>query len=235
MKPALWYMLYMLSMLGAVNRRVSLSTKELAESMGFSQQTASRHLIELEKAGYITKTPSLQGMEVKITESGLDELRSVYSRLKTLFEGSPNTVSLEGKVFSGLREGGYYVSMKGYKNQFIRKLGFNPYPGTLNLRLSPSQIANKKEIETYPPIIVEGFKSRRRTFGQVKCYAAIINKEVEGAMIIINRTHYSDDVLELIAPINLREKLKLKEGSNVQVEIFIANTSEDQTPKSTES
>ena len=228
MKPVLWHTLYELSMLGAYNRYVSLSTKELAKNMGFSQQTASRHLIELEKSGYITKTPSMQGIEVKITEAGIDALRAVYSKLKTLFEEPPNIISLEGRVFSGLGEGRYYVGMKGYRRQFLRKLGFDPYPGTLNLKLVPSQVRARKELETYPPLIVEGFENRRRAFGQVECYPVIINDTVEGAVIIINRTHYDDSVLELIAPINLREKFNLKEGGSVQVKVFTSQTlSED--------
>ena len=44
--------------------------------------------------------------------------------------------SVSGKVFSGLGEGAYYISLTGYKKQFISKLGFEPYPGTLNLKLS---------------------------------------------------------------------------------------------------
>ena len=224
MKPNLWYTLYFLSELGAHNRHLKLSTSKLAKNIGFSQQTASRHLIELEKDGYITKSASLQGVELKITENGMNELRRVHLQLKTLFEGSSNMMSLEGTVFSGLGEGGYYVGTKGYKRQFLRKLGFDPYPGTLNLKLVSSQAGLKRELETYPPLIIEGFGSGRRTFGQVKCYPATINDAVEGAVVIINRTHYDDAVLELIAPMNLRKKLKLNEGSSVQVKVFTSQT-----------
>lgn len=223
MKPALWYMLYELSSSGASIRHVKLSTTELARRLGYSQQTASRHLIELEKLGLIEKKPSLQGVDVELTESGLGELRKVYSKLKSVFEGQSNTIPLEGKVFSGLGEGGYYVSMKGYKHQFLLKLGFNPYPGTLNLKLDPANIEARRRLETYPPVIVEGFESRRRTFGQVKCYSVTINDAVEGSIIIINRTHYDSSVLELIAPMNLREKLNLKDGSNIKLKAFTAN------------
>ena len=224
MNPTLWYTLFKLSELGTYNRHMKITTKELAKNLDASQQTASRHLIELEQLGLIIKTLSLQGLDVKITEIGLKELQNVYSKLKMLFEGPTNIISIEGKVFSGLGEGGYYVGMKGYKHQFLRKLGFDPYPGTLNLKIAQSQIGLKKDLETYPPIIIEGFESRRRTFGQVECYPATINDCVDGAVIIINRTHYDNSVLELIAPVNLREKLNLKEGSTVQVKVFTSQT-----------
>lgn len=38
-----------------------------------------------------------------------------------------------GRVFSGVGEGSFYVSL--YSKKFLEKLGFRPYPGTLNLRL----------------------------------------------------------------------------------------------------
>ena len=219
MKPTLWYTLYKLSELGAHNRNIIISTKALAKTLETSQQTASHHLIELDKLGNITRIPSYQGMEVKITKRGIDELRKVHSRLKAIFEEPSTSITLEGKLVSGLGEGGYYISMKGYSRQFQKKLGFNPYPGTLNLKLAPSQIMVRKELETYPPVIIEGFESRRRTFGQVKCYPTTINDAVEGAVIMIDRTHYDDSVIELIAPFYLKEKLNLKEGNKVKVHV----------------
>jgi riboflavin kinase len=164
------------------------------------------------------KRASYQGIDVKITDKGKEELQTVYLRLKKMVESHPNTISIEGKVFSGLREGAYYVSQKGYKKQFERKVGFNPYPGTLNLKLLPSEIVKRKEMETYPPILIKGFKGRRRIFGNVRCYPTLINNEAAGAAIIIDRTHYDESVLEVISPFNLRSKLNLKDGSTVTLQ-----------------
>ena len=220
MKPTLWYTLYKLSELGAYNRNVKVSTTDLAQKLEFSQQTASRHLSTLEKMNYIIRFPSFQGIEVKITDKGVEELRNVYARLKVVFESPPSTIVIEGEVFSGLGEGAYYMSTKGYNRQFLKSLGFSPFPGTLNLKLSPSETLKKKELETYPPVIVEGFKSGGRTFGRVKCYPTIINDKIDGAILLIHRTHYDDSTLEVIAPVHLRESLGLKEGSKVQLKVF---------------
>ena len=48
-------------------------------------------------------------------------------------------VVLTGRVKSGLGEGRYYMSQKGYRAQFAKRLGIDPYPGTLNLRLSRAE------------------------------------------------------------------------------------------------
>ena len=44
---------------------------------------------------------------------------------------------------------------------------------------------------------------------------------VDGAVIMPKRTHYSKDVLEVIAPVSLRERLGLKDGDEVEVEVLL--------------
>ncbi|MDQ1280774.1 MAG: riboflavin kinase, archaea type, partial [Thermoproteota archaeon] len=220
MKPTLWYTLYKLSELGATKMNIKVSTSSLAKNLRLSQQTASRHLFTLEKMDYIARLPSFKGIEVKITNSGIEELREVFSKLKVVFEKPQSTIIIEGEVFSGLGEGAYYINNKGYMHQFQRTLGFSPYPGTLNLKLSPSELLKKKELETYPPVVVEGFMSGGRTFGNVKCYPTIINERIDGAILLIHRTHYDESIIEVIAPVHLRDSLGLKEGSKVQLKIF---------------
>ena len=70
----------------------------------------------------------------------------------------PPSVTLEGTVFTGLGEGAYYISKEAYRKQFTEKLGFEPYPGTLNLKLSTDyDIKTRREIEAYPAIEIHRF------------------------------------------------------------------------------
>lgn len=220
MKQRLWYALYGLAELGAYYRALKTSTTELAKALGVSQQTVSRSLIELEGMGYVLKYASLKGVEVRVTEKGMEELRRIYLRLKAMMETAPSTITLEGTVFSGLGEGAYYVSQREYSRQFERKVSFTPYPGTLNLKLLLPEIVKKRELETYQPILVKGFEKRGRTFGNVRCYLTTINNEVEGAVIMIDRTHYDDSVIEVIAPVHLKSRLSLKDGDRVSLKFF---------------
>jgi riboflavin kinase len=79
----------------------------------------------------------------------------------------------------------------------------------------------RSELESYPAIEIQGFKNESRTYGTVKCYPAILNNKVKGAVIYALRSHYNSSVLEIIAPSFLRGKLKLKDGNKVKVEILI--------------
>jgi riboflavin kinase len=219
--PILWYTLYKLAEFTSFEKDTRLSTVRLAELLGTSQQTASRHLSELEKRGIIMKQASFRGVEVGITKKGLEELRRIYIGLKNVLSGIPRKIILKGTVFSGFGEGRYYLGQKGYNFQFTRKLGFSPYPGTLNLKLSSSELRKKQELEMYPSLTIEGFMEDKRSFGTVRCYPAIINNAVKGAIIIIKRTHYDESVLEVIAPVYLRKRFNLKEGSEVKIEVPI--------------
>jgi len=159
---------------------------------------------------------------VKISESGIAQLKKLYSTLKFIMEAEyPISVTLEGIVFAGLGEGAYYVTREGYRKQFIERLGFDPYPGTLNLKLATEyDVKSRMELEAYPAIEIEGFKNENRTFGPVKCYPAIIQNKVKGAVLVALRSHYDVSVIEVIAPVFLRKHLKLTDGNKVKIEVL---------------
>lgn len=217
-----FFILYRLAEMGACNKTVKISTSALAKILGLSQQSVSRRLIEMEQKGLIQRTTKSGGSLIRISDVGEDYLRGIYLGLSSIFEGKPQSITFEGKVFSGLGEGAYYVSKEMYRKQFVEKLGFNPYPGTLNLKISSEQNAKlRAKLDAYPGIEIEGFKNRDRTYGSVKCFQALIEGKERGAVVFALRSHYGKDVIEIIAPEYLRGRLGLRDGDKVRVEVFI--------------
>jgi riboflavin kinase len=216
------FTLMKLAEMGAHRRTAKISTEYLASKLCSSQQTASRCMIELANKGWIERTITPEGCLIKITATGVKELQKLYSNLSFLMEATyPPSITLEGIVFTGLGEGAYYISKEQYRKQFIEKLGFDPYPGTLNVKLATDyDLKTRSELEAYPAIEVEGFKNQDRTYGPVKCYPAIIGNKVKGAIISALRTHYDVSVVELIAPVYLRKYLNLKDGHKVKIEVL---------------
>jgi riboflavin kinase len=220
LKPFLWFTLYGLFGIGAGERSVKISTTELATMFGWSQQSASRHLRLLEQMGLVSRRTVADGSLIKITDEGMRRLKEVYHVLKDRFEGSMAEVfAFEGVVFSGLYEGAYYMSRSGYSEQIKEKLGFYPYPGTLNLRISEVDMERRRQLERMPAVVIDGFKDRERAFGSARCYPLVVNGDVEGALIVANRTTYDLTVMEVISPINLRKHFGLRDGDTVKVSI----------------
>ncbi len=120
-------------------------------------------------------------------------------------------MGIRGKVAPGLGEGRYYISREGYRRQFSEKLGFDPSPGTLNLKLDdPFTLDDSGSIE------IEGFSEEGRSFGGCRCLPAEIGG-VKGAVVRPERSSYPSTLLEIIAPVNLREALSLSDGDEVEV------------------
>jgi riboflavin kinase len=222
MDSKLWSALFQLFKMGGHKRQIFLGTNDFGKMIGTSQQSASRRLLELVKEGYVTRELTPKGQNIAITEKGLAALKDVYHGLKMGFEEAANIIFLNGVVFSGFGEGAYYVTKSGYKEQFVEKLGFQPYPGTLNLRLkSMADIKARKDLEAIPSIVVKGFMNGERSYGDVKCFKVLINEKTEGAILMIHRTHYGQDVLEIVAEESLRKKLRLKDGDLVQLKVML--------------
>ena len=219
-KPSLLITLYKLIEVGAYPDEVIFTTTELARLLGTSQQTASRHLIELERLGLVHRVRLGRRESIKITSAGVKHLDKMFITLKRAFEMKKAETVFEGTVFSGMGEGAYYVSQESYKQQFLSKLRFQPYPGTLNLRVRKEDQEEVRLLEASPFILIEGFTDGGRSFGPAKCFLSKIGDKADGALILPVRTHYSGDVVELISPKFLREELHLKDGDTIKVRAF---------------
>ncbi len=223
LKPVLWFTLYELLRLGAADGAVKVSTTELSEMMGYSQQSASRHLRLLERMGLVARVIEPGRSLVKVTGDGRRILEEIYMSLKGRLEGpTEEALVFEGTVFSGMNQGAYYMSQGDYRDQIRGKLGFDPYLGTLNLRLREADLEQRRRLERLPAVVLDGFKSRERAFGGGRCYPAVVNGEVEGAIVVADRTSYDMSVLEVIAPMNLRERFGLRDGDSARVEVQVS-------------
>ncbi len=209
-------LLRQLARLGADRTPVVLSSRELGEKLGVSQQAADRYLLALAGAGLIDRSLGGRKQSLTLKAPGLELLRRDYHELRRIFEG-PARLAFTGTVVSGLGEGRYYLTQPGYMVQFAERLGYAPYPGTLNVRLTPSDLARVGPVKEWKGIRIDGFSAAGRTFGGATCLAARLGGR-PSHLITPDRTSHVD-VIEFIAPEFLREALHLKDGDPVAVEI----------------
>jgi len=107
-----------------------------------------------------------------------------------------------------------YLSMKEYQEKIKDKTGFKPFPGTLNLKADKEQV-KKLEKKTKKKRI-NSFQVKDKKYSGLTLYPVKING-LKAYYIDIDITDYGKDVIELIAPEKLREKLGLEDGDQVEV------------------
>lgn len=218
MKPYLLQTLKEIAKLGAINNKIEVSSQELAEKIQISQQTASRYLLELDKKGFITRELGIKKQIIEVTNIGKENLKEEYIDYQRIFELT-NKIFFKGKIVSGMGEGRYYTEQNGYIEQFKEKLGFVPYPGTLNVEIEYIEKNKLRLLKNHDAIIIQEFKTENRSFGGVRCFKAEING-ASGAIVLPLRSHYSN-ILEFISPDFLRRKLGLKDTDIVEIVIFL--------------
>jgi|TARA_B100001971_G_scaffold185673_1_gene185107 riboflavin kinase len=192
--------------------KLKTSTLSISKELNISQQTISRKLREMENNGLIKRTATPNGLTITIDNIGRDLLQENYKELTKLFKARKK--SILGIVKKGIGEGSYYVSQKPYQKQFKAKLGFNAYPGTLNLKINKEELT--KFLANKEPIKISSFSTKTRTFGSLTAYKLKISN-IQAAIVIPERTRHSEDIIEIIAPVNLRDSLKLADGNKVKI------------------
>jgi riboflavin kinase, archaea type len=212
---------YLLSK-GAKYNYVSITTSSLGKSIKKSQQAASKHLLELEQNQFVERIISGRNISVKITSKGYSEMVKLSAILQKSLDSSPSFVELKGTLVFGMGEGAYYMGLKGYTKQFQSKIGYVPYPGTLNVRLDQKIHQEAiKQFETLNGVKIKSFSDGKRTYGWVKCFTAKLNNSTNCELIILERTHHDDSIIELISKSCIRKIAKLKDGSKVSIKIPI--------------
>jgi riboflavin kinase len=210
--------LMLLAKAGAAKSEIRVSSSWLASRLGGSKQTAIRRLADLESQSMITRRTETRGQVIRISPAGLSSLRAIHKELENILNSRQTSLTLSGRVVTGMGEGSYYVGQPKYAEQFKKELGFTPYPGTLDLKLDKDSLELKETLMRMPSKQVSGFKTSERTFGPVKFLHARL-KGTKSAVVLPNRTHHTD-ILEIIAPRNLRKSIGLKEGDLVNVEVL---------------
>lgn len=194
---------------GAAKAPVSVTTAELGEALGMTQQNASRRLQLLEARGFVSRTSA----GAAVTPAGLREARKVYAAMKETFEGTVN--QLQGTIAGGLGEGRFYLSLPEYRQIIKDTLGFVPYAGTLNLKIEDAELW-KKDALLAKAIATPGFLSNGRRYGGALLRPCLIGNK-KAAVIFPERTHHPENIIELIADVNLRSALGKKDGDAVQL------------------
>jgi CTP-dependent riboflavin kinase len=122
---------------------------------------------------------------------------------------------VNGEVISGSGEAAYFTELDWVKQQCREKLGFEPYPGTLNLMVGENELrlisdfAKNSGIKLVPPT---------SDFCEAICLKVTVG-HIKAAAIIPHIDHYYENTIEILAPIRLKDAMILRDGDKVVVTI----------------
>ena len=119
---------------------------------------------------------------------------------------------LRGAVVSGVGEGAIFVALDWFRAAVRRAAGFDPYPGTLNVRLEADAVARWRRLRDGAGLVVA-------PPGQDGCGGRLVpvrlDPDVAAAVVVPDVTRYGDDTLEVVAATHLRTRLGLRDGDLV--------------------
>lgn len=126
------------------------------------------------------------------------------------------TLLLAGEACSGLGEGASFTKLDWVQREFLDKLGFEPYPGTFNLRMSgPEWDAARAVLARQPGIPI----TPEAGFCAAKCFHVVIGGRITGAVVFPEVDDYPDDKFEVISAVPVRQALGVRDGERVAVSI----------------
>ena len=124
---------------------------------------------------------------------------------------------LSGKVVGGAGKAAHFTQLDWVQEQCFTKLGFRPYPGTLNMEVAEKslpvvEVLRREEgIRLVPP-------------DPEYCAARVLPLSVgtvSGALIVPEESVniHGKKIIEVMAPVRLKDALDIYEGDSVTLEI----------------
>jgi CTP-dependent riboflavin kinase len=125
---------------------------------------------------------------------------------------------LSGTVITGTKKAAFFTQLDWVKDQCAVKLGFEPYPGTMNILLKEScsqlmvEIRNSVGVNLVPP---------DKNFCSSQVYPVRIGKTPGAIILPEEKVNVHDaNIVEILAPVFLREVLNVKDGDLVSVTLI---------------
>ena len=124
---------------------------------------------------------------------------------------------ISGKIISGAKQGAFFTQLDWVQEQCLQKLGFSPWPGTLNLEISGDRVDLIEELRKKGGIELMSPDANY-------CSGHVLPVSIEGvrAAIVIPAEDvwvHAKNIVEIIAPERLKDALHVCDGDWVTLTI----------------
>lgn len=121
-----------------------------------------------------------------------------------------------GVVCSGVGEAAGFLAIDWVRQGLQRAFGFEPWSGTLNLRMQGADWQRwRARLFEHPAIVLAPAPG----FCPARCFAVRLADRLDGAIVFPEVPGYPDDKLEIVAPLHLRTALALQDGDRLRVQL----------------
>jgi riboflavin kinase, archaea type len=125
-------------------------------------------------------------------------------------------VEIHGRLVRGLGEAPAFTQLPWVVEQCRTKLGFEPYPGTVNLEVLSEDMASWQELKAQAGVLLV---PPDPAFCDAGCQPVTIDGKLGAATITPHVEGYPADKLELLAPCNVMQALQLSFGQEVTLTV----------------
>ncbi len=119
-------------------------------------------------------------------------------------------LKITGKIVSGAQQGAFFTQLEWVREQCLEKLGFAPWPGTLNLEIPMDQVAVIEELR-----VAEGLELVSPDSNYCSGHVFPVSIEGLSAAVVLPaedvRVH-AKNIIEIISPKMLKDALKVNDG-----------------------
>ena len=124
-------------------------------------------------------------------------------------------ITITGRIVGGVKKGTFFTQLDWVQKQCQKKLGFRPFPGTLNLEIEEEKISlidaiyQQEGIELVPP---------DSNFCTGHVYPVSV-MGVSGAIVAPAEdvSAHGKNIIEIMAPICLKEALDVADGDEIML------------------
>jgi len=124
---------------------------------------------------------------------------------------------IAGKIISGAGQGAFFTQLDWVQEQCLEKLGFKPYPGTLNIQIHEEMVP---VIETLPQEQIIELIPPDSNFCSGKVFPVVV-EGLPAAVVLPEedvRVH-GKNIIEIISNVRLKDALGLKDGDSITIMI----------------
>jgi CTP-dependent riboflavin kinase len=135
-------------------------------------------------------------------------------------------MKLNGIIFSDLGQASSFITLDWVMHALRQTLGFAPYPATLNLRpraredVESWQLVQHKARALSLSSAHDGFCNARLFLVEIVKVDGEGRQSSKGAVLVPDVPGYPKDKIEVVAPVRLKDALRVKDGDQLTLEFI---------------